>query len=144
MVRNTIIPTSLALGILLVAMVPLAPAEPLAADVMATASPLDPITLSSAACGGNAPLQTSCSTAGTITCTSMTIGARSTLAYTGYINVEVTSSSSTASFTAYFVGGFVVAQTPLVQTGTFWVGETYTLSGFAGGSGGWQVYVNNC
>jgi hypothetical protein len=101
---------------------------------------LPPATTSSTSCGGTAPLQITCSSSGTVG-TSLTAQCASTLAFTGYINVAVSSSTSTFTFTCYFASGVFIAKSTPVQTGTFVSGQSYSLSGAGVGVGGWSVSV---
>ena len=98
--------------------------------------------MNTSTCGGTAPLQTTCTAFGTSGSGSIiTLGCRSTLAFTGYIVATVTTATGSLSFTCYFVGGAVVTTSPPVQSGRFVQNQSHTLSGAGVGAGGWQVYV---
>jgi hypothetical protein len=103
--------------------------------------PLNVMTISE--CGGTAPLTTSCTGYGIFQwgVFNFSVGCWSTLAYSGYINVSLTSSTASVTFTCYFAGGKFVSNSTPQWNGRFVEGQPFTLQGTAIGTGGWVVRV---
>lgn len=104
--------------------------------------PLPPLNVATASeCGGTAPLTTACTGSGVFAYGPFSVGCRSELLYSGYINVSLRTVTGSVTFTCYFACGRYVTMSAPQWTGRFIENQVFTLQGTAIGTGGWTVYV---